>query len=113
MCFSSIALGPSFFSRARRLLLGQPMLDTRLELGERLLDRPGISRYLHTFGRIRLGPVRLSDAISFQHHLALERASALAVFGPGETIRLPLRLASDCYRGALRPGLGDSGSSLQ
>src|SRR5208337_5678880 len=48
----------------RRLFLGQSMLDTRMELGERLLNRPGISWYLHTFGRIcrwrcGLGPIRL------------------------------------------------------
>ena len=57
MRFSSMAFGPSFLSRARRFFLGQSMLDTRLELGERLLDRPGISWYLHTFGRICLGPI--------------------------------------------------------
>src|SRR5208282_1156306 len=48
----------------RRLFLGQSMLDTRMELGERLLNRPGTSWYLHTFGRIcrwrcGLGPIRL------------------------------------------------------
>ena len=42
---------------ARRFFLGQSMLDTRLELGERLLDGPGISWYLHTFRRICLGPI--------------------------------------------------------
>ena len=43
----------------RRLFLGKSMLDTRMELGERFLDRPGISWYLRTLGRIYLGGIYL------------------------------------------------------
>src|SRR5208282_3235893 len=44
---------------ARRLFLGQSMLDSRMELGERLLDRPGIGWFLYTFRRISLGLIFL------------------------------------------------------
>ena len=46
---------------ARRFFLGQSMLDARMELGQRLLDRPGISWHLHTLGGICSGGVSLGS----------------------------------------------------
>jgi hypothetical protein len=48
------------FEAVHRFFLGQPMFETRMEFGQRLLDRPGLSRYLRTIGRLSLGRVRIS-----------------------------------------------------